>query len=130
LAVTPEQAVSLLLGEPPLAPDARVIGGARLGEDGLRALLVEPGAAGRTELDFDGAGRLVAWRRFGAGEAPVQSARWEDHRPVPGATAPFPFEIEIVDHTTEARAAMSFSRVELDPELDPSLFALPAGAAR
>ena len=127
LAVTPEQAVRLLLGAPEPPPGARLTGGTLLADGRLRLDLRADGVLETTRLEFDPAGRLSGWAALGADGEPLQEARFADYRPL-GDDA-FPFEVELRDHTTGAAARVQFATVELNPVLEPSLFELRLGGA-
>lgn len=127
LAVTPEQAVRLLLGAPAPPPGARLAAGAQLADGRLRLELRAPDRLETTRLEFDADGRLAGWARLGADGEPLQEARFADYRAI-GEDA-FPFEVELVDRTTGAAARVRFASVELNPALDPGLFELRLGGA-
>ena len=59
LAVSPEQAVRLLLAAPELPPGARLVAGAQLAGGEVRLDLRVPGAEERVRIDFDPSGRLA-----------------------------------------------------------------------
>jgi hypothetical protein len=127
LAVTPAQAVRLLLGAPAPPADARLAGGAQRADGTVRLDLRAPGARETTRLEFDAAGRLTGWARLDAGGEPLQEARFADYRPAGDAL--FPFEVELVDHGTGAAARVRYQSIELNPELAPELFELRLGGA-
>lgn len=126
LAVTPEQAVQILLGAPEPPPGARLAGGAELADGRVRLDLRVPDRPGTTRLEFDPAGRLIGWARLGAGGEALQEARFGDYRALGGDA--FPFTIELADRTTGAEARVHFASVELDPVLAPELFELRVGS--
>jgi hypothetical protein len=125
LAVTPAAAVGVLLAAP-LAAGARVVGGAALADGGVQALVANGGRLERERLDFDAAGNLRAWTLLAVDGEPLLEARYADLRPLAGAV--FPYDVELIDHASGASARIAWSRVELDPVLSPSLFALPGEA--
>jgi hypothetical protein len=125
LAVTPEQAVRVLLGAPQ-DPSARLDGAAQLPEGGVRLLLRGAGALGSERLDCDAAGRLQQWTLLGADGDAVLEARYADYRPL--GDGAFPYEVEVRDARTDASVRVAWSRVELNPVLAPELFAVPAAA--
>jgi len=127
LAVTPEQAVRILLGAPAPPDGARLTGGTLLADGRLRLDLRAEGALETTRLEFDPAGRLAGWAALGADGEPLQEARFADYRPLGDDV--FPFAVELHDHTTGAFAEVRFASVELNPVLDPSLFELRMGGA-
>jgi hypothetical protein len=127
LAVTPEQAVRILLGAPAPPPEARLTGGTQLADGRLRLDLREPGSSGSLRLEFDRLARLVGWSLLDAGGATLREARFADHRPLGDEL--FPYELELFDHTTGAHARVVFLQVELNPALEPALFELARGGA-
>jgi hypothetical protein len=122
VALSPADAVRMLLAAP-LAPGARVIGGATLSDGGVRAIVARESALERESLDFDAEGRLRSWARLAADGEPLLEARWSEWRDVAGDA--FPHALAIVDHPSRAEARVEWTRVELDPELAPALFELP-----
>jgi hypothetical protein len=128
LAVTPAQAVRILLGAPALAPGSRLTGGTRLADGRLRLDLREPGASGSVRLEFDPQARLVGWSQLDAAGAAQYEARFADHRPLGGEL--FPHELELHDRTTGAHARVRFLQVELNPPLEPALFELAREGSR
>jgi hypothetical protein len=127
LAVTPEQAVRILLGAPAPPDGARLAGGVQLADGRVRLELRAPERPETTRLEFDAAGRLAAWAWLDAEGEPLQEARFSDYRPL-GDDA-FPYEVELLDRTTGAEARVRFGTVELNPALDPGLFELRIGGA-
>jgi hypothetical protein len=127
LAVTPREAVRILLGVPEAPAGARLTGGVELADGRLRLELRAPDRLETTRLEFEAGGRLAGWARLGADGEPLQEARFADYRAL-GADA-FPFEVELIDRTTGAAARMRFATVELNPALDPALFELRLGDA-
>ena len=125
LAVTPAQAVRLLLGAPQDA-SAQLEGAAQLPEGGVRLLLRSPGALEREQLDCDAAGRVQQWTRRGAAGDALLDARYGDFRPLGGVA--FAREVEVRDPRTDASVHVGWSRVELNPVLAPELFATPEAA--
>ena len=124
IALSPELAVRVLLAAP-TGPDARLAGGAALSDGGLRIWMALPSPYGSLdELDFDADAHLRRWERLGDADTTVLEARWDDWRAEGGID--FPHAVEVVDSPTGAKAALSWSRLEVDPALDPSLFAVPA----
>lgn len=119
IALAPELAVRVLLGAP-LDADARSQRGAALGDDAVRVFLAPGAGLEREMLDFDADAQLRRWARLGADGEPLLEARYDDWRATGGV--PFPFALELVDHTSETTARIAWSDVELDPALAPSLF--------
>lgn len=125
LAVTPEQAVRLLLAAPALASQAQLVGGVQRADGRTELEFRAPGAAESVRIDLDTAGRLVGWTRSGVDAAPLQRARWSDYRML--GDEEFPFLLEIEDLGTGARARVQFQSVELNPVLSKELFELRLG---
>lgn len=126
LAVTPEQAVAVLLGAPvsSAAPLGRA---ARLPEDAVRLEVRREGDLEREQLDFDAAGNLQRWALLGADGDVRLEALYRDRRPL-AATA-FAYDVELRDPRAGASVRVTWSRVELNPVLPPDLFAVPPEAA-
>ena len=126
LAVTPEQAVRVLLGAP-FSSAARLERAARLPDDGVRLELRREGALERERLDCDAAGNLQRWALLGADGEVLLEALYRDRRPL-AATA-FAYDVELLDPRAGASVRVTWSRVELNPALPPDLFAVPPDAA-
>jgi hypothetical protein len=114
LPVTPEAAVGLLLAAP-RAPDGPPLRATENGAGELTLLWQEEALA------FDAEGRLAALR-FRPGGRDVLFARWSDWRDTPGGAFPHRLDVELPE--AEARLALEFRQVELDPALPPELFRL------
>jgi hypothetical protein len=125
IALTPELAVRVLLAAPTL-PGAQLVRASALSDGGLRVSVAPPdGPPGAFDaLDFDADAHLRRWERIGDAGATLLEARWADWR-AEGASV-FPHEVEVVDPARGAKARLSWSRLEVDPALDASLFAVPA----
>jgi len=127
LAVTPEQAVELLLGVPLPPAGTHIEGAALLGEDGMRVEVGAGGAAGRQVFEFDAASQLRRWAELGPAGEELSEARFDDYRPLGGEA--FAHEIALVDRVSGAQARVSFASVELNPALPPGVFELAIGGA-
>ncbi len=125
LAVTPEQAVRLLLGAPELPPEARLVAGAEFADGHIELTLRGSRDAESVRVTFDAEGRLIAWTLLGVDDEPLQEARWSDHRPL--GDDDFPYQLELEESATSARAQVRFRTVELNPVLSPELFELRLG---
>lgn len=125
LAVTPEQAVRLLLGAPALPAEARLVAGTALADGRVELTLRGPEAAESVRVTFDAGGRLIAWTLLGVDDEPLQEARWSEYRPLGGDD--FPYQLELEESATGARAQVRFHTVELNPVLSPELFELRLG---
>ncbi len=125
LAVTPEQAVRLLLAAPALPPQARLVGGTQAVDGRVQLEFRAPERDDSVRVDFDPSGRLAGWTRFGVESGPLQHARWSDYRTL--GDEEFPFLLELEDLRTGAQARVQFQSVELNPVLPPELFELRLG---
>jgi outer membrane biogenesis lipoprotein LolB len=120
LDLSPEEAVETLLVDPRFdlvqARGAVAVGEDRYVEAGLRRLRIGPEGEvrGLEALDEDG---TVRWA--------VEYGRWQD---VAGERYPFTVRLEFP--ATQVRAELLLREVELNADLDPSLFDLPRGASR
>lgn len=128
LALTPEEAVGLLLGAP-LPEEELVVASARTaGEGGLRVALADATGAVRREVAFDAEGRLreVAALR---GDGVVEwRAGFDDYELLDGM--PFAHEISLDVLAGHTLATLSLRDVELNPELPDGLFRLRAPRRR
>ena len=127
LAVTPEQAVGLLLGVPQPPAGTRIEGAALLGQGGMRVEVGSGDTAGHQIFEFDAASQLRRWAEIGPAGQEISEARFDDYRPLAGEA--FAHEIALVDRVSGAEARISFASVELNPELPPGVFELPTGGA-
>jgi hypothetical protein len=125
LALTPEEAIDLVLGAPRLegAP-LRAFEGEG-GEIGVE--LGDANGAVRCRLGVDAQGRLRGFERLDADGAVVWSARFDAYQPVAGQ--PFAHEIHVESTQPATRAALELSGVELNPALPPDIFRLRPTAA-
>ena len=117
IALTPEQAVGVLLGAP-LRARARVSSAPRSCRTaGMRLEVRRDGALEREQLDCDAAGNVQRWALLGAGGELLLEARYGDRRTLGGVA--FAHEVELRDLRTDASVRIAWSRVELDPVLPP-----------
>jgi hypothetical protein len=126
IALTPEQAVGVLLGAP-LAPGARLERAAQLPDAGMRLEVRRDGALEREQLDCDAAGNVQRWALLGAGGEVLLEAVYGDRRTLGGVA--FANEVELRDLRTDASVRIAWTRVELDPVLAPELFDVPSEPA-
>jgi hypothetical protein len=125
IALTPEQAVRVLLGVPVPPPGARIEGGALLPEGGVRVQLSLPDSTSRLEIEFDADGHLSRWNVVDPDGQSLWEARFADYRPVEGGV--FAHDIEVRDRLNGTEAHVSFGEIELNPTLDPDVFTLRLG---
>jgi hypothetical protein len=126
LALTPEEAIELVLGAPRLAvwqAPLRAFAAA----DGEIGVEFGDGAGGaRERVRFDAQGRLRALERLADDGAIVWSARFDGYAPVAGV--PFAHQIHVEATQPATRAELVLSGVELNPTLPADIFRLrPAG---
>lgn len=127
--LTPREAVSLLLGFPPLESDARVVSAVRFGGGGFGARV---GSASRDYwLEWDEAGGLRrAELKFPSTAAGAGAVRWDvrfgDRRLVDGVS--FAHSIDLVFPRVDAKVSFEYDAVELEPALSPSIFVLQVAA--
>lgn len=133
VALTPGEAVDLLLGTPRLLPWATTGAsrwvGARFEVDRV------DGEGVRVErLRFDAEGRLRGFERLDREGALVWSATFDEHRALlggDGALHAFAHAVRLGFPAEQAEVEVEFEDVQLDPELAPSLFELtPASRQR
>ncbi|HTY19496.1 MAG TPA: hypothetical protein VMH82_17360 [Myxococcota bacterium] len=127
LAVTPQQAVELLLGVPLPPAGARIDAASQLPAGGVRVEVAGGDAPGRQLFEFDADGRLRRWAQLGPDGAVLREARFDDYRPLAGS--PFAHEIALVDRVSGAQVRLSFAAVELNPALPAGVFDLPVGGS-
>jgi hypothetical protein len=128
LALTPEEAVDVLLGLPDPGPDLVPARAVAAGEEWIRMDLVDTDQRVRSRAAFDGTARLREFETIGDDGAVRWRARFGDYAPVGGVL----FAHKIVLDVTEgvAHVEISLRDVELNPELPPDIFRLraPAGS--
>jgi hypothetical protein len=128
LALTPEEAIDLLLGLP--APDRSLALVAALGDGAGGVSLELADAAGRLRrrAGFDAEGRLRWLEALDGADALVWRAEFDEYAAVGGE--PFAHAVSIEVSAGRTRAEISLRDVELNPELPPDIFRLraPEGA--
>ncbi len=122
LALTPEEAIDLVLGAPrldaALAPQR-----AFEAADGEIGVELGGGAGAASErLRFDAQGRLRRIERLAAQGDVVWSARFDAYEPISGV--PFAHRIELESTQPATRAELVLSGVELNPTLPADIFQL------
>ncbi len=128
LALTPAEAIDLLLGVP--TPDPALRPGAALddGDGGVRLDLVDGAGATVRRAGFDREARLRWLEALGPEEALIWRAELGDYAPVDGTPFAHALALEVAAGGT--RAEISLRDVELNPELPPDIFRLRAPSAR
>jgi hypothetical protein len=122
LALTPEEAVSVLLGALVLGPACRPVRAAAIGDRRVRVDLVDAQQELRGRAVFDAAGRLRELATFDGTGAPRWTARFDDYAPVSGV--PFAHRIALDVAAGNSRAEITLRDVELNPELPAGIFQL------
>jgi hypothetical protein len=128
LALTPEEAVDLILGAPQLADALSPTAAFDAGGGRVRIELSDAAGSVRRLVDFDAEGRLRWLQERRRGGAVAWEADFDDYAPVDGA--PLAHTLAIQLHGGRTRALLSLSGVELNPELPPDIFRLDDLAAR
>jgi hypothetical protein len=129
LALTPDEAIDLLLGVPRPGRDFVALGAASTGNGSIRVELGPSGGPVRQRALFDADERLRAVELIRSDGRLVWRAQYGDYSDVDGR--PFAHEILLEVAAGGTRAEISLRDVELDPELPPEIFLLRVpGAAR
>ncbi len=128
LALTPGEAIDLLLGVP--TPDPALRPGAALddGKGGVHLHLVDAEGATVRRAGFDREARLRWLEALGPEEALIWRAELGDYAPIDGT--PFAHALALEVAAGDTRAEISLRDVELNPELPPDIFRLRAPEAR
>ncbi len=121
VALTPEQAVDVLLGAPAPAPGL-ALSASLIGDGGVRVDLLSPGGTLSQRYEFDATGRLRGAAVFAGDPVPLWEARFDGYEEVDGIA--FAHEISLRFPSLETRAAVRFRSVEINPELPPDAFVL------
>jgi hypothetical protein len=127
IALTPAQAVSVLLGTPEPPEGAELARAAALADGGLRVELDVPVRLGRLSLEFDTRSHLRRWSYRDADGAALFEVRFGEYRLVEGRA--FAHAIELYDRVNGTEAKVSFASVELNPIFPPEVFVLERGGA-
>jgi hypothetical protein len=120
--LAPEEAVSLLLGDPGPLAGLQVAGPTVRSGSELSLALTDSLGAVRRVLWFDAAARLRAAESRSADGAVEWIARFDDYRDV--GDAPFAHSIDLRVPSSGTRAQLGLRDVELNPELPPDIFEL------
>lgn len=127
LALSPEEAVELLLGAPLPDPALRVHAARRKADGTILMELADASGRVRQILAFDAEGRLRLLERRGPGGRTLWEARYDDYEPVAGV--PFAHEIRLDIAAGDTHVEISLRDVELNPVLSPELFRLELRAS-
>lgn len=127
LALTPAEAVDVILGAPQLDAALAVSGAFDAGGGRVRIELSDASGSVRRLVDFDRDGRLRWLQQRHDGGAVAWEARFDDYAPVDGAPLAHSVSVELEGGRT--RALLKLSRIELNPALAPDIFRLDAPAA-
>jgi outer membrane lipoprotein-sorting protein len=126
LALTPEEAVEVLLGVPTLGAGLVPARAADAGEGLIRMDLVDAARRVRRRVTFDAASRLREFEVVGDDGAVLWRAQFGDYASIDGVS--FAHEIVLDVTAGVAHVEISLRDVELNPELPPDIFRLRAPA--
>lgn len=126
LALSPTEAVDLLLGAPTPGWDLHPAAAFADGEGGVRVDLADARGAVRRRVGFDGHGRLDRVEALDGRGRRLWRAEFRDYAPLEGVDFAHAVELEVEAGRT--RAEISLRDVELNPELPPDIFRLRAPA--
>lgn len=121
--LTPEEGVSLLLGQPPDPAGLLLASAAGLDDGGIRLDRVDTGGVLRQRVDFDVQGRLARVEAYEPGERLLWSAEYGDWRDA--GAIPFAYGITLWFPASQTRVELDFKQVEIDPALPDGVFTLP-----
>jgi len=127
LALTPEEAVSILLGAVTFAPGQRPVRAAAIGDREVRVDFVDAEQRLQRRAVFDAAARLRELAVFDGSDVPRWTAWFDDYAAVSGV--PFAHHIVLEVTAGASRVEISLRDVELNPELPPEIFRLRAPLA-
>lgn len=122
LALTPAEAVGLLLGVPTLDAALRTIRAVRTGEGEIRIDLADAGGTLRQRVVFDAEARLREVEMLESDGGVAWRARFDDYARV--GDAPFARKISLYVRAGDTHAEITFRDVEINPDLPDGVFAL------
>lgn len=123
IALTPADAVEVILGVPQLSDALSPSAAFDAGDGRVRIALSDAASRLRRQVEFDAEGRL-RWLQERRAGAIVWEVHFDDYAPV--ANAPLAHRLSIETDRGGARALLTLSDVELNPELSPSIFRIEA----
>ena len=122
LALTPAEAVGLLLGVPTLDAALRMVRAERTGEGEIRIDLADASGTLRQRVVFDAEARMREVVMFESDGGVAWRARFDDYAHV--GDAPFARKISLDVRAGDTHAEISFRDVEINPDLPDGVFAL------
>jgi outer membrane lipoprotein-sorting protein len=127
ISLSPEEAVSVLLGAPTFESDFSPAGAVRDGDGRIRIDLNDANGVLRQRVTFDPAGPLHGFELLDTRGATLWSAQFREYRDVGGISFAHAISLDVAAGMTHAE--ISFRHVELNPALPAELFRLrlPAG---
>jgi hypothetical protein len=126
IALSPREAVALLLGDPIPHADLVPRAAEAVGSDRIRMDLWGGDPPRLHRVAFDDEARLREYARLSADGGVLWQARFDGYEDVAGA--PVAHHIELDVGTGGTHVEISLRDVELDPTLDPAIFRLRASA--
>jgi hypothetical protein len=126
--LTPEEAVSLLIGAPQPLPELSRSSSYLREDGGVAVEFIDADELVRERFEFGALGMLQAMTRWDAAGERIWQASFDDYREVEGT--PFAHQVDLKFPRVEAKASLSFKSVSFDPELPDDLFVLSIPAAR
>jgi hypothetical protein len=129
ISLSPEEAVSVLLGAPTFEPGLSPAGAVRDGDGRIRIDLTDADGVVRQRVTFDPAGPLHGFELLETSGETVWIAQFREYRDVGGVSFAHAISLDVAAGKTHAE--ISFRDLELNPALPAELFQLrlPAGFA-
>jgi hypothetical protein len=127
IALTPEEAVDVLLGAPALGAGLAPARAVDVGEGLIRMDLVDAERRVRRRVAFDRTARLREFEVVGDDGAVLWRARFDDYAAVDGV--PFAHDIVLDVAAGATHVEISLRDVELNPALPPDIFRVRAPVA-